>query len=46
MEKKRYQAFVSSTYADLKDERAAVFDALTKIDCIPAGMELMLERWP
>lgn len=39
MEKKRYQVFVSSTYIDLKDERAAVFDTLAKIDCIPAGME-------
>lgn len=40
MEKRRYQIFVSSTYVDLKDERAAVFDALTKMDCIPAGMEI------
>lgn len=40
MEKRRYQIFVSSTYVDLKEERAAVFDALTKMDCIPAGMEI------
>ncbi len=40
MDKKRYQVFVSSTYTDLKDARAAVFDTLMKIDCIPAGMEL------
>lgn len=40
MEKKRYQVFVSSTYVDLKEERAAIFDVLTKIDCIPAGMEI------
>jgi hypothetical protein len=40
MEKKRYQVFVSSTYVDLKDARSAVFDTLTKIDCIPAGMEV------
>jgi hypothetical protein len=39
MEKKRYQVFVSSTYVDLKEARSSVFDTLTKIDCIPAGME-------
>lgn len=39
MEKKRYQVFVSSTYIDLKDARASVFDTLTKVDCIPVGME-------
>ena len=37
---KRYQVFVSSTYADLKDERQAVMQALMELDCIPAGMEL------
>lgn len=37
---KRYQVFVSSTYADLKDERRAVIETLMKVDCIPAGMEL------
>jgi hypothetical protein len=37
---KRYQVFVSSTYADLKDERRAVIQALMEMDCIPAGMEL------
>ncbi|MDP3315183.1 MAG: DUF4062 domain-containing protein, partial [Devosia sp.] len=36
----RYQVFVSSTYADLRDERQAVIQALLEIDCIPAGMEL------
>lgn len=40
MEKKRYRAFVSSTYADLKDERQAVFDSLIRMDCIPARIEL------
>lgn len=40
MEKKRYQVFVSSTYLDLKEARSSVFDTLTKIDCIPAGMEI------
>ncbi len=37
---KRYQVFVSSTYADLKDERKHVLQALMEMDCIPAGMEL------
>jgi hypothetical protein len=37
---KRYQVFVSSTYADLQEERDAVFQTLMKMDCIPAGMEL------
>ena len=39
MSDKRYQVFVSSTFADLKDERAAVVQALMEMDCIPAGME-------
>jgi Domain of unknown function (DUF4062) len=37
---KRYQVFVSSTYADLKDERRAVIQTLIQLGCIPAGMEL------
>ncbi|TLP37729.1 DUF4062 domain-containing protein [Arcobacter arenosus] len=37
---KRYQVFVSSTYADLKKERQHVTQALMEMDCIPAGMEL------
>jgi hypothetical protein len=37
---KRYQVFVSSTYADLKDERRRVIQTLMEADCIPAGMEL------
>lgn len=37
---KRYQVFVSSTYADLKEERARVIQTLIESDCIPAGMEL------
>lgn len=37
---KRYQVFVSSTYADLKEERHHVTQALMEMDCIPAGMEL------
>jgi hypothetical protein len=36
----RYEVFVSSTYADLMEERSAVIQALMGMDCIPAGMEL------
>lgn len=37
---KRYQVFVSSTFADLRVERRAVIQAVMELDCIPAGMEL------
>lgn len=37
---KRYQVFVSSTFADLKQERQKVIQTLMEMDCIPAGMEL------
>lgn len=37
---KRYQVFVSSTYADLKEERRKVIQTLMEMDCIPAGMEM------
>lgn len=37
---KRYQVFLSSTYADLKEERQQVLQTLMEMDCIPAGMEL------
>lgn len=37
---KRYQVFLSSTYADLKDERQKVIQTLMEMDCIPSGMEL------
>lgn len=37
---KRYQVFVSSTFADLKEERQKVIQTLMELDCIPAGMEL------
>lgn len=40
MMEKRYQVFISSTYADLKEERRKVIQALIEMDCIPAGMEL------
>src|SRR6266852_3705735 len=37
---KRYQVFVSSTYADLREERQRVIQTVIQMDCIPAGMEL------
>ncbi|MCS6046581.1 DUF4062 domain-containing protein [Klebsiella pneumoniae subsp. pneumoniae] len=37
---KRYQVFVSSTFADLEEERQEVMQALLELDCMPAGMEL------
>ena len=37
---KRFQVFVSSTYADLKDERSRVIQTLMEMDCISSGMEL------
>lgn len=37
---KVYQVFVSSTYADLADERRRVSETLAKAGYIPAGMEL------
>lgn len=36
---KRYQVFVSSTFEDLKEERAAVIKCLLDNNCIPVGME-------
>ena len=37
---RRYQIFVSSTFADLIDERQAVTQALLSLNHFPAGMEL------
>src|SRR6476646_3341217 len=37
---KRFQIFISSTYADLKEERRRVIQTVMELDCIPAGMEL------
>jgi hypothetical protein len=36
---KKYQVFVSSTYNDLVQERAAIIRTLMELDCIPCGME-------
>jgi Domain of unknown function (DUF4062) len=38
--KKMYQVFISSTYKDLEEERFEVMQALLKMGCMPAGMEL------
>lgn len=38
----RYQVFVSSTFTDLKEERAEVLQAIWELDCIPTGMEAFL----
>jgi hypothetical protein len=40
---KRYQVFISSTYADLKEERSKVIQTIMELDCIPAGMEIFLQ---
>lgn len=37
---KRYQVFISSTFADLKEERSKVIQTLMEMDCMPAGMEI------
>src|SRR3954449_11222354 len=38
--RKKLQVFVSSTYADLRDERQAAVEAILTAGHIPAGMEL------
>ena len=35
----KYLVFVSSTYSDLIEERAAITNCLLDNDCIPVGME-------
>ncbi|MDB2108915.1 DUF4062 domain-containing protein [Clostridium paraputrificum] len=37
---KRYQVFISSTFADLEEERKEVMEAILSLDCFPAGMEM------
>ena len=39
-QEKIYKVFVSSTYEDLREERAAVQKALLQLGCLPVGMEL------
>jgi uncharacterized protein DUF4062 len=40
MSEKLYQVFISSTYADLKEERQTVIKTVIELNRIPAGMEL------
>ena len=37
---KRYQVFISSTFADLQEERKAVINGILQHNCFPSGMEL------
>nr|WP_146077661.1 DUF4062 domain-containing protein [Clavibacter michiganensis] len=37
---RRHQVFISSTFADLTDERREIIQSLLEMDCIPAGMEM------
>ncbi|MBB5882852.1 hypothetical protein GGR74_004094 [Xanthomonas arboricola] len=37
---RRHQVFISSTFSDLRSERAEIIQALLELDCIPAGMEM------
>lgn len=39
-EEKRYQIFISSTFADLEEERRLVMEAIISLHCFPAGMEM------
>ena len=39
LKEKEYQVFISSTFEDLKEERAAVSQTLLDLGCIPVGME-------
>lgn len=45
----KYQIFVSSTYADLKDQRDLVIKAILEMGHIPVGMEMFSaadeEQW-
>jgi hypothetical protein len=38
--RRRYQVFISSTFEDLRDDREEIMQALLRINCIPAGMEM------
>lgn len=40
MIERKYQIFVSSTYADLQEERKEIIQALLELECIPVGMEM------
>lgn len=40
MSDKRYQVFISSTYADLQEERAVLTQVLPTMGCMPCGLDL------
>lgn len=40
MSDKRYQVFISSTYADLQEERAVLAQALPTLGCMPCGLDV------
>lgn len=40
MDDRRFEVFVSSTFFDLQEERAAVSKVLLEMDAFPSGMEL------
>lgn len=44
MENKKYQVFISSTYLDLKEERAKAMSAVLMSNCIPAVMEAFVAK--
>ncbi|HET8731892.1 MAG TPA: DUF4062 domain-containing protein [Moraxellaceae bacterium] len=40
MSDKRYQVFISSTYADLQEERAVLTQVLPTLGCMPCGLDV------
>lgn len=40
MSDKRYQVFISSTYADLQEERAVLTQVLPTLGCLPCGLDV------
>lgn len=40
MSDKRYQVFISSTYADLQEERAVLTQVLPLLGCMPCGLDV------
>ena len=40
MNNKRYQVFISSSYADLKDERKEIMQTIKELNCFPIGYEI------
>ena len=46
MNNKEYQVFISSTYADLTEERKKILDVLFMADCIPARASMRPSAFP